>query len=433
MTRKCARQRSGKIAVLVAVMLPTVLIPLLAIGVDGGNLMNSQREVQAAVDAAVLQAARELYLDNRTHRGNTRPLDNTEGAKAAALARLDAHDLTSAACQSRTVNIPATSTNPRVNGKPGTVEVVVSYLQQRSFSRIWGTSDLVVTARAVARIRSFSQGAGIIILEESDDQALYGRGGGTLIVNDGGVAVNSDGLSAAQTDGSTTVLAATGFDVAGDYTGDGFYLSPYPGSGATVPYTGSVPVTDPLRDVPEPNPSDYTHQTPPPNGGPSGSAITLKPGHYSQRLFYDGPRTIVLEPGIYYLEKGMGLQGQVALKAEGVMIYNVGSGSDNIELGGGSQWALTPPTSGPYQGIAIFQSRNTADPTTTSVLRGNGGAGVKGEVYTPTTQTRLTGGGTQALGSRFITRTLEMDGSGLFTIDYPSARPDELPNIELVE
>ena len=395
--------------------------------------MNDQREVQAAVDAAALNAAVQLYHDNLTHRGNNAPLPNTSGGQVAALASLDDHNLTSAACQSRTVNIPATSGNPRVDNKPGTVEVVVTHNQPRWFSRLWGSSDLPVTARAVARVRSFSQGNGVIILEEQDDQALYGRGGGRLVVNDGGVTVNSSGTSAAETNGENTVLAATSFDVTGDYTGSRYFKSPYPAGGATQPYAGSLPVPDPLRDLPEPNMYDYIPQTPPPNAGPGGSVITLQPGYYDQRLFYDGPRTIVLQPGIYYLEKGIGLQGQVQLVGNGVMIYNAGSGSDNINLGGQGQWSLTPPTSGTYEGISIFQSRYTADETTTSILRGNGGSGVTGTIYTPTTQTRLTGNGTQVLGSQFISRTLEMDGQGDFTIDYPSARPDSLPNIELVE
>jgi hypothetical protein len=141
----------------------------------------------------------------------------------------------------------------------------------------------------------------------------------------------------------------------------------------------------------------------------------------------------VLEPGVYYLEEGIGLQGQVQMTALQVMIYNAGSGAHNINLGGQGQWSLTPSTSGTYAGVSIFQSRKTLDSATTTILRGNGGSVVSGTIYTPTTQTRLTGNGNQILGSQFISRTLEMDGQGNFIIDYPSARPDELPNIELLE
>jgi len=436
--RKClsgfaARGRDGKVAVLVAVMLPTVLIPLLALGVDGGLLMNDRRRIQAAVDSAALSAAAQLYRDNVNHNRTSTQPPNTAGAHSAALDALDQHDFSSDNCDVRTVNIPATSTNDRINGEPGTVEVVVTYLQPRAFSRLWGTSDLPVTARAVARVRNFSQGNGILLLEETDDRALYGRGGGQLIVNEGGVVVNSTGGQAAQTDGSTTILAATSFDVTGNYSGDQFFQTPYPAAGSAVPYTGSVPVPDPLRNVPEPNPSDYELRSAPPNSGPSGSVITLQPGRYTSRLFYDGPRTIALEPGIYYLEAGIGLQGQVQLVGAGVMIYNAGSGSDNINLGGQGQWWLTPPTSGPYAGISIFQSRNTASQETTNILRGNGGAAVQGTIYAPTTKVRLTGGGTQTLGSQFIARTLETDGTGSFTINFAAPRAPQPPILDLVE
>jgi hypothetical protein len=421
------------VAVLVAVMLPLVLIPLLALGVDGGLLMEDQRKLQAAVDAAALAAAAQLYRDNASYNLISLPPPLTTGASDAARDTLDEQGYSSASCEVRTVNIPATSSNPRLNGSPGTIEVLVTHWQPRAFSALWGSGNLRVTARAVARVRNFSQGNGILILEESDNQALYGRGGGTLQVHEGGVVVNSTGTQAAQTDGVVTVLAATSFDITGDYTGSRYFYTPHPAAGSAVPYTGTVPVPDPLRDLPEPNPLDYPLRTPPPNSGPSGSVITLQPGRYTSRLFYDGPRTIALQPGIYYLEQGIGLQGQVQLTGTEVMLFNAGSGSNNINLGGQGTWSLTPPTSGTYAGISIYQSRNTASQETTAILRGNGGSGVLGTIYTPTTKARLTGNGTQTLGSQFIARTLELDGQGNFTVNYAAQRAPQPPVLELVE
>jgi len=277
--------RAGKVAVVVALLLPTVLMPLLAIGVDGGMMMADHRSVQSAVDAAALQAARQLYVDNALHVGNSSGLEFTQNAKIAALDSLVAHGFTVENCEVRTVNIPATSTNERIHGRPGTVEVEVRFLQSRYFSAIWGREDLVVSARSVARVKDFSQGSGVIVLEENDDQALYGRGSGTLIVNEGNISVNSTGQTAADTNGAEIVLAATGFDVAGGYEGGGYYLSPYPQSGTTTPYTNSPPVLDPLRNLPEPNPADYKVQKAPSNGGQSGDVITLQPGRYTKKLF----------------------------------------------------------------------------------------------------------------------------------------------------
>lgn len=434
--RRCAigpLSRAGKVAVLVAIMLPTVLIPLLALGVDGGMLANNRRRLQAATDAAALSAVAELYRDNANHRNNLVQPSVTTGAQSAALGSLSLHGFTSDNCQARTVTIPATSSNPRINGAPGTIEVLVTYRQARSFSRIWASGDLAVTARAVARVRNFSQGNGIILLEESDNRALYGRGGGRLLVNGGGVVVNSTGSTAAETNGNSTVLAATSFDVSGGYTGNRYFETPYPAAGSTEPYTNSVPVLDPLRDLPEPNQADYPVQTAPANDGPSGSTITLQPGRYTTRLFYDGPRTIQLMPGVYYLDRGIGLQGQVQLVGSGVMIYNAGSGSNNIDLGGQGLWSLSPPTSGAYAGVSIFQSRYTASEETTSILRGNGGAGVTGMIYMPTTKVKLTGNGTQTLGSQFIARTLELDGQGHFTVDFAAATSPQEPVLDLVE
>jgi hypothetical protein len=435
-TRISAACRRGKVVILVAFMLPTVLIPILAIGVDGGLLMEDRRRLQAASDAAALAAAAQLYRENPdfiSNNSNTSHPPNTAQAHAAALDTLNEHGFESAVCEVRTVSIPASSANPRINGMPGTIEVNVTFLQPRGFSGLWGSDALKVAARAVARVRNYSQGNGIILLEDTDDRALYGRGGGTLLVNQGGAVDNSTGSQAALTDGTGTVLAAKSFDVTGGAVGGGFYETPYPAAGLAEPYTGSVPVPDPLRDLPEPSSLEYPVQIAPPNSGPSGSTITLQPGRYTTRLFYDGPRTIALEPGIYYLEQGIGLQGQVQLTGSGVMIYNAGSGGNNINLGGQGTWTISPPTSGPYAGVGIFQSRNTADQNTTNILRGNGGAGVTGAIYCPTTEVRLTGNGTQVLGSQFIARTLEMDGNGHFTVNFAAPKAPQPPILELVE
>ncbi len=428
--------RRGKIVVLVAVLLPTVLIPILALAVDGGSLMEDRRRLQAAVDAAALAAAAKLYQDNSTHNLTSVPPPITQGAKDAALGALGIHGFTAANCEIRTVNLPATSSNPRLHGAHGTIEVVVTHLLARSFSAIWESSQLKVTARAVARMRHFSIGNGIIILEDTDDKALLAGGNGTLIVNEGGVFVNSTSPQAAFSDGLPSVLAATSFNVTGcvdgNPAGGNFYETPFPASGRATPYTGSVPVPDPLRNLPEPKPLDYPEQTAPPNSGPPGT-ITLLPGRYTSRVQYDGRRTIVLQPGIYFFEQGLSLQGQATLTGNEVMLYNSGSGNNNFDLAGLGTWTLTPPKSGPYQGICMFQSRNTASQDTTAILRGNGGAGVTGTIYMPTTKTTLVGNGNQVLGSQFIGRTLEMAGNGTFTVNYAAEKAPQPLILELVE
>jgi hypothetical protein len=56
-----------------------------------------------------------------------------------------------------------------------------------------------------------------------------------------------------------------------------------------------------------------------------------------------------------------------------------------------------------------------------------------GTVYAPTTKVLVTGSGTQTLGSQFIARTLEMSGSGHFTVNFAAPKAPQPPVIELVE
>jgi hypothetical protein len=425
------RDRRGKVVVLVAILLPTVLIPILGLGVDGGTLMQDQRRLHGAVDAAALAAAAQLWRDNSDHNLISSPPPVTDAAIDAALKMLDNHGFTSEVCQSREITTPASSANQRVDGKGGTIEVEVTFLQPRSFTRIWSKADLPVKVRSVARVKNFSQGNGILILEESEPRALYGQGSGTLLVNEGGVVVNSTSQSAAETSGNQIVLAATSFDVAGKAIGDRYYETPYPESGPANPYDGSTPVPDPLADLPEPDPAAFVNRSTP-HGG-SGN-VTLQPGRYRNRLSFTGNTVVNLEPGVYYLEKGISVLGDVTLTGTGVTIYNVGSGSaNNIQLQGNGTWSLTPPTSGPYEGVALYQSRNTASQDTTMTLQGNGGAGLVGTVYAPTTKVLVTGSGTQTLGSQFIARTLEMSGSGHFTVDFAAPKAPQPPVVELIE
>ncbi|RIK78611.1 MAG: hypothetical protein DCC68_15000 [Planctomycetota bacterium] len=429
--RTRAASRRGKVAVLVAVLLPTVLVPILGLGVDGGTLMQDQRRLHGAVDAAALAAAAQLWRDNSDHNLISSPPPLTDAAIDAALDTLDAHGFTSEVCQSRAVTTPAVSSNPRVNGKGGTVEVQVTFLQPRSFTRIWSSADLPVTVRSVARVKNFSQGNGILILEESEDRALYGQGSGQLLVNEGGVVVNSTSPAAAETGGNEIVLAATSFDVAGEAIGDRYFETPYPQSGPATPYNGSTPVPDPLADLPEPDPTAFVNRSTPHGGN---STVTLQPGRYKSRLSFTGNTVVTLEPGVYYLDKGISVLGDVTLKGTGVTLFNAGSGTaNNIQLQGNGVWSLTPPTSGTYQGVALYQSRQTESQDTTMTLQGNGGAGLVGTVYAPTTKVLVTGSGTQTLGSQFIARTLEMSGSGVFTVNFAAPKAPQPPVIELIE
>src|SRR5262245_47464657 len=94
---------------------------------------------------------------------------------------------------------------------------------------------------------------------------------------------------------------------------------------------------------------------------------------------------------------GFNFGGQGSLTGDGVMIYNdPASNSDTINLSGQGAVHMTPPMSGPYQGIALFQSRTAPVQPALSVT-GNGTAPlyITGTFYAAGALLKVTGNGTQ--------------------------------------
>jgi prepilin-type N-terminal cleavage/methylation domain-containing protein len=146
------------------------------------------------------------------------------------------------------------------------------------------------------------------------------------------------------------------------------------------PWTGYSPaLLDPLRFMADP----------PNSGAGSCSGGVCQPGTYASTLQLTSSAT--LNPGVYILQNGMSVTGNnTKLTGSGVMLF-ISSG--NMSLGGGSTLNLTPPTSGPYKNILIFQSRSNSSPLK---ITGGSSAGLTfgGVIYVPSsTQVTLSTGG----------------------------------------
>jgi hypothetical protein len=115
---------------------------------------------------------------------------------------------------------------------------------------------------------------------------------------------------------------------------------------------------------------------------------------------------------------GFSLTGGGTLTGIGVMIYNAPKGpSDNITITGnnGATVTLTPPTSGPYEGITIFQERTATNPIN---IAGNGTFDIKGTFYAANAQVMVGGNGDSTIGSQYVSRYLAVTGTGNFKCDY---------------
>jgi Flp pilus assembly protein TadG len=164
--------RSGKILVLLVILLPS-LFGIAGMVIDGGLMMNENRNLQHAADAASTAASMNLALGKSA----------TE-AKATAREVVEVgHGLSSA---NVTVNIPPTSGTHA--GQANHVEV---FVEQTYNSRLMHVLDGVLNrtleSRSVAGVEDSTAGAAIIILDP-DPADLTLAGISTLL---GGINANS--------------------------------------------------------------------------------------------------------------------------------------------------------------------------------------------------------------------------------------------------
>src|SRR5207245_3345883 len=147
--------RRGAVAVMVAVCL-TMLMAVLALAIDGGNLLDDQRQCQAGADAAALAAASQLYANYAADQGK----DPGNRAYDAAVALASANGYNNDGVTNNVyVNIPpkydqtpwSNWSHQPYRGNDGYAEVIIELNEKCAFSRMMRSTDLIVPTRAVAR------------------------------------------------------------------------------------------------------------------------------------------------------------------------------------------------------------------------------------------------------------------------------------------
>jgi hypothetical protein len=428
-TRIQRQRREGTVVVAAAFSVIT-LLSFVALSLDGGMLLDARRQVQATADSAALSAACEIYVNWFTTGG----LDDKNGT-AAALARqvcADSGFTDGVNGTTVTVNIPPQS--GLFVGVPGHVEVIIKANRPRSFSTIFGSNaNIPIGARAVARGMRSSVNNGILVLNPVLSGS-FSNGGGAAVSVTGSAPVIVD-----STNGSAMVANGGGAVAAPQFNVTGYPGFSTPGGGSfTGPInSGVAPTPDPLRFIPPPDPLNMTVQSTKALHTTSSTPLVLNPGVYVGGISASGQGSITLNPGIYYMQGGgFSFTGQGSLVANGVMIYNAPqSNSDTINLQGSGSITMSPPTSGPYQGLSIFQARAPSIQPTVNVT-GNGTAplSITGTFYVPSGPLKVTGNGTQdTIGSQYISDTLTLGGNGSFNVNWNPAIIPGIRSIYLVE
>ena len=119
----------------------------------------------------------------------------------------------------------------------------------------------------------------------------------------------------------------------------------------------------------------------------------------------------------------------------GVMLYNnppPNGNSSGISLTGGKV-NLAPPSSGTYQGISIFQERAS---TIDLSITGQGSTQITGTFYAAGAAIKITGSdstGADVIGSQYISRTLQVGGSGKFSVNWDPKLTAPIRQLTIVE
>ncbi len=407
-------RRGGVIAWLAVCLV--VILGILALGTDGGRMMEERRRVRAAADAAALAAARSWYTSINNSASTS---SASSAAQQAALANASINGYSNDGTNSIvTVNIPPTS-GP-FQGRSAYFEVIVQSNLQGTFGQVFTRSALPVKGRAVAR---FKQAAlGVVALSANGSPAFNVSGNATVNVLTGGVYVNSSSQSAYTVSNNASVTATTQQIVGNMVTSGNGQVN-----GHTS--TGAAPVTDPLAALAAPSTSSYTTQ--------SSSALSvtgnqaLQPGIYTGGINISGNAIATLSPGVYIMNGGgFQVDGNSVVTGSGVALYNTGSTPGSISIAGNGNVTLSPPTSGPFAGISLFQDRTA---TTNVSIAGNGSLSLSGILYAPAAQISISGNGTVAnTFGGFVASTITITGNGAVTVNT-TVQPAAGTEMRLVE
>ncbi len=262
--------------------------------------------------------------------------------------------------------------------------------------------------------------AGIILLDPTGQGALTDTGNGNVDVQGGAIVVDSSNSAAVVVSGNGDLKAPL-LDVNGGTSTTG--------NGKIVGQVQSGSAADPLASLAAPDPSSLTVQSTSRLSISGNQTVTLNPGVYVGGIQIGDNAQVTLKSGIYYVEGGgfsVSGNGSVTDLGKGVLIYNAPrSASETISLTGNGKVNLSPMASGPYQGITLFQDRNSTAPIT---VTGNGNLDITGAIYAAHALLNVTanadvdaqGNPLDSVGLALIVYDLKISGNGDFSVNVPS-------------
>jgi Putative Flp pilus-assembly TadE/G-like len=405
----------------VALML-TVLLAFAALVVDVGLNWAARTQAQQAADAAALAGVITLPSDPVAAVEDVRYYLNANVPGLAGAPGWE-HNLTDAdgdiTCGTPPAEVPPPGTHGCQVGDTA-IQVITPPIQvDYAFAGVFGQNGSQIKALAAAVRGPPVTGptpCAICLLDRHAAQALSVTSNGDITVANAGVMVNSDHSQAA-------VLASSGNMIA-DWVGVvGGWTTTSSGRFTPTPDTGLGPLPDPLADLPTPDQLDPLQNRGSVTVGSADQPIG--PGIYDT-IAVTGGGDLVLDPGTYVVTGGLTLAAGAVI-GSGVTIYLACAGYPTpcsgpgaaFSQNAGAQYLATPPTTGPYQGLALFADRGNTAPLS---FTGSGASIFTGTIYARQAPMELTSGGVALqLDSLLVVRTLGVSNSAEILLSFDPA------------
>jgi hypothetical protein len=386
MFRKFLNSNEGNLALVFAIATVPVMAAV-ASGVDFVSVNNKAEKVQSALDTAALAVATRYYSGM-----------SDEELEAIGQEFFDS-------------NVNAHYTNPNEFDYVEDFEAEAQTIGQEDHIAVRssvthegmiGSITWKATRQSVVRIAP-GEPACVLALDKTASSAIKLQGSTQIEMKGCRLAANSKASDAISRGGSAKILAECVSSVGGT---SGLESNSNAQLDCPKPLERQYPAQDPLAGLKLPA---YTSC----KNAPGGQTKTLTAGTYCNETLSG---EVTLEPGTYIFRGGkVKLGGNGSLAGKGVTIFLMEDAEFSINANQTVQ--LSPPESGDYAGITIYQERTNTSPLT---INGTAGSQITGFIYAP--GAHIFHAGNSAMSSsgncvRMVGNTIEMTGNSSVSID----------------
>ncbi|NQV83724.1 MAG: hypothetical protein HQ494_07880 [Rhodospirillales bacterium] len=407
--RRFSGNQRGIIIVMFALMLP-VIIGFIGLGVEVAHWFSEKRDMQSAVDAAALAGAYEI---NEGRSASTLTVAQREAesngwasSTGTITVRNNQYNSTYPASGSYT-----TDTNA--------VEVELTWDITPMFLGYFMSGDVSIDTRAVATLVAGTSTACLLSLGASNEEkALWVSGSAAVTMSGCSAATNSTHSSAFTTTSGLSVDCA--------YSAGGFSGTPTLTSCASTESNAST-ITDPYASKTKPVDSDFDDcdsagDTSSSDGndyvGPNADS-TINPGVYCDITFSRQNKTLTMNAGTYYIDRGdlTSTGGTIDASAGVTIVFGDSTGAGGcgqVSFTGNSNLIITAPITEdgePFTGIALYIGSD-CDVDKELKIAGNNNSTVLGALYNPNGAIKITGNGSvSGTCMQLISDTMKITGN----------------------